>query len=127
MASAVADKCIELVENEKTEDFEALKIRARAIKGLVELVKGDIKSAEPFFNKSLRTKLCYGTAALSYAEFQQTRQNYSMAKEIYKNVLEGATELKERGNIYLGGGNMNIDGLRLQAMFAIGQLESHLG
>jgi hypothetical protein len=44
MASAVADKCIELVENEKTEDFEALKIRARAIKGLIELVKGDIKS-----------------------------------------------------------------------------------
>lgn len=127
MASAVADKCIELVENEKTEDFEALNIRARAIKGLVELVKGDIKSAEPFFDKSLRTKLCEGTAALSYAEFQQTRQNYSMAKEIYQNVLDGAAELKERGNVYLGGGNMSMEGLMMQAMCALGQLESHLG
>lgn len=127
MASAVADKCIELVENEKTEDFEALNVRARAIKGLVELVKGDIKSAEPFFDKSLRTKLCDGTAALSYAEFQQTRQNYSMAKEIYQNVLEGANELKERGNVYLGGGNMSMEGLMMQAMCALGQLESHLG
>jgi hypothetical protein len=38
----VADKCIEIVENEKTEDFEALNACARVIKGLVELVKGDI-------------------------------------------------------------------------------------
>lgn len=127
MASAVADKCIELVENEKTEDFEALNVRARAIKGLVELVKGDIKSAEPFFDKALRTKLCDGIAALSYAEFQQTRQNYSMAKEIYQNVLEGVTELKERGNVYLGGGNMSMEGLMMQAMCGLGQLESHLG
>nr|ABD33053.2 hypothetical protein MtrDRAFT_AC150891g55v2 [Medicago truncatula] len=42
-ASAVADKCIELVENKKTDDFEALNALARVIKGLVELVKGDIK------------------------------------------------------------------------------------
>lgn len=125
MASAVADKCIELVENEKTEDYEALNVRARAIKGLVELVKGYIKSAEPFFDKALR--ICDGTAALSYAEFQQTRQNYSMAKEIYQNVLVGATELKERGNVYLGGGNMSMEGLMMQAMCALGQLESHLG
>lgn len=68
-----------------------------------------------------------GTAALSYAEFQQTRQNYSMAKEIYQNVLQGATELKESGNVYLGGGNMNMEGLMMQAMCALGQLESHLG
>lgn len=50
-----------------------------------------------------------------------------MAKEIYQNVLEGATELKERGSVYLGGGNMSLDGLMLQAMFALGQLQSHLG
>ncbi|XP_058767258.1 uncharacterized protein LOC131640918 [Vicia villosa] len=127
MASAVADKCIELVENEKTKDFEALNVRARALKGLIELVKGDIKSAEPYFDKSLRTKLCEGTAALSYAEFQQTRQNYSMAKEIYQNVIEGAADLKESGNVYLGGGNMNMEGLIMGAMCALGQLESHLG
>lgn len=71
---------------------------------------------------------CYvGTTALSYAEFQQTRQNYSMAKEIYQNVIEGAADLKESGNVYLGGGNMNMEGLMMGAMCALGQLESHLG
>jgi len=50
-----------------------------------------------------------------------------MAKEIYQNVLDGAAELKERGNVYLGGGNMSMEGLMMQAMCALGQLESHLG
>jgi hypothetical protein len=49
MASEVADKCIELVENEKTEDYEALNVRARALKGLTELVKGDINSGSANF------------------------------------------------------------------------------
>lgn len=108
-------------------------------------------AAESFFDKSLRTKLCdgiylsisyftlalffdiglmfgyVGTAALSYAEFQQTKQNYSMAKEIYQNVIDGASEHKESGNVYLGGGNMNVEGLMMGAMCALGQLESHLG
>ncbi|KAK2414374.1 hypothetical protein P8452_59842 [Trifolium repens] len=126
MASEVADKCIELVENEKTEDYEALNVRARALKGLTELVKGDINSAEPYFDESLRNKLCEGTAALSYAELQQTRQNYTLAKEIYQNVLKGASELEKSGNVYLGGGNMNMEGLMMQAMCGLGQLESHL-
>ncbi|PNY10555.1 TPR protein [Trifolium pratense] len=111
MASVVADKCIELVENEKTEDYEALNVRARALKGLTELVKGDINS---------------GNAALSYAELQQTRQNYTVAKEIYQHVLEGASELEKSGNVYLGGGNLNMEGLMMQAMCGLGQLESHL-
>jgi hypothetical protein len=67
-----------------------------------------------------------GTAALSYAELQQTRQNYTLAKEIYQNVLKGASELEKSGNVYLGGGNMNMEGLMMQAMCGLGQLESHL-
>jgi hypothetical protein len=37
------------VENEKTEDYEALNVRARALKGLTELVKGDINSGSANF------------------------------------------------------------------------------
>ncbi|GAU38788.1 hypothetical protein TSUD_163630 [Trifolium subterraneum] len=54
MVSAVADKCTALMEKVITEDFEALNVRARVLKGLIELVKGDIKLAEPFFDKSLQ-------------------------------------------------------------------------
>jgi hypothetical protein len=39
MASAVADKCMALVEKEITEDFEALNVLARVLKGVIELVK----------------------------------------------------------------------------------------
>ncbi|KAJ1402626.1 Tetratricopeptide-like helical domain superfamily [Sesbania bispinosa] len=127
MASVVADKCVELLEKQKTGDFEALNIRAKALKGLVELVNGNVESAEAFFDKSLCDKLCDGTAALSYGEFLQTKQNYSMAKEVYRNVIQGATEIKESGNPYLGAGNMNLEGLMMGAMCALGQLESHLG
>ena len=44
MASAVADKCVELVEKQETgrtdNDSERLIIRAKALKGLIELVNG---------------------------------------------------------------------------------------
>ncbi|MCI37999.1 hypothetical protein A2U01_0059227 [Trifolium medium] len=38
MASAVADKCTALVEKEITGNFEALNVRARVLKGVIELV-----------------------------------------------------------------------------------------
>ncbi|XP_057455415.1 uncharacterized protein LOC130746717 [Lotus japonicus] len=127
MASVVGDKCVELMEKQKTEDSEALNVRAKALKGLIELAKGNIESAEAFFDKSLRSKLCDGSAALSYGEFLQTKQDYSMATEVYRNVIERATEIKNSGNPYLGAGNMNLEGLMMGAMCALGQLESHLG
>lgn len=71
------------------------------------------------------------TAALSYGEFQQIKQNYPMAKEAYQRVIEASTnlkdELKESGNSYLGAGNMNFEGLMMGATCALGQLESQLG
>ncbi|XP_057436949.1 uncharacterized protein LOC130729279 [Lotus japonicus] len=127
MASAVGDKCIELLEKQNAEDSEALKVRAKALKGLIELVKGNIESAEAFFDKSLLSTLCDGSAALSYGEFLQTKHNYSMAKEVYQNIIQGATTIKNSGNPYLGAGNMNLEGLMMGAMCALGQLESHLG
>lgn len=84
MASAVGDNCVELMEKQKTEDSEALNVRAKALKGLIELAKGNIESGsaevylfnwllqllmcanympgavEAFFDKSLRSKLCDG-------------------------------------------------------------------
>nr|AFK37232.1 unknown [Lotus japonicus] len=50
-----------------------------------------------------------------------------MATEVYRNVIERATEIKNSGNPYLGAGNMNLEGLMMGTMCALGQLESHLG
>lgn len=52
MAAAVADKCMKVVENQrKAKDFEVQRrdfvahfIRAKALKGLIELVKGNVDS-----------------------------------------------------------------------------------
>ncbi|RDX61544.1 hypothetical protein CR513_60223, partial [Mucuna pruriens] len=80
LAVAVADKCMELVENQQqARDFEAQFVRAKALKGLIELVNGNVDSgcaqgsflllmsayyvlgaAEDFFDKSLREKYCDG-------------------------------------------------------------------
>lgn len=45
MASAVGDKCIELLEKQQTEESEALKVRAKALKELVEVVKGTVNQS----------------------------------------------------------------------------------
>ncbi|RYR15756.1 hypothetical protein Ahy_B04g072682 isoform D [Arachis hypogaea] len=115
-ASAIADKCVEVVEKQKTddddEDFKALILRAKALKGLIELVKGSIES---------------GTAALSYGEFLYLKQNYSMAKEVYTSVLKGASDIKKFGNPYLGACNMNLEGLMMGALCSLGQLETYQG
>ncbi|KAL1359758.1 hypothetical protein AAHE18_04G130300 [Arachis hypogaea] len=132
-ASAIADTCVEVVEKQKTDDddddFKALILRAKALKGLIELVKGSIESAVPFFDKSLQlSNVGYiGTAALSYGEFLYLGQNYSMAKEVYTSVLKGASDIKKFGNPYLGACNMNLEGLMMGALCALGQLETYQG
>lgn len=69
-----------------------------------------------------------GCVALSYGEFIHVKQNYSLAKEVYQRVIDGSSENKDSGNPYvLAAGNMNLEGLTLGAMCALGQLEAHLG
>ncbi|XLT55800.1 hypothetical protein HN873_048404 [Arachis hypogaea] len=141
-ASAIADKCVEVVEKQKTddddEDFKALILRAKALKGLIELVKGSIESAQRRYDSShlvCRKHSCtskltvgyIGTAALSYGEFLYLKQNYSMAKEVYTSVLKGASDIKKFGNPYLGACNMNLEGLMMGALCSLGQLETYQG
>ncbi|KAG5095195.1 hypothetical protein GLYMA_18G185200v4 [Glycine max] len=135
LAAVVADKCMKMVENqekpleyeERFVDYEAQFVRAKALKGLIELVNGNADSAEDFFDKSLREKYCDGTAGLSYAEFLHKIGNYPMAKEVYRNVVQGAIEVKNAGRPYLGAGNMSVDELIVGSMFALGQLELLMG
>ncbi|KAI9116095.1 hypothetical protein K1719_013025 [Acacia pycnantha] len=131
-SSVLADKCLELMGKHEAgsdeKDFETLNIRAKAVKGLVELVHGNLESAEAFFQGPLDDRLCNGSVALSYGEFVHAKQNFSLAKEVYQNVIDGGSENKDFGTPFvLAAGNMNSEGLILGAMCALGQLESHLG
>ncbi|KAG5009834.1 hypothetical protein JHK87_018349 [Glycine soja] len=57
----VADKCMKVVGNqEKPLEYEAQFVRAKAPKGLIELVNGNTDLAEDFFDKSLAKQYCDG-------------------------------------------------------------------
>ncbi|XP_027925516.1 uncharacterized protein LOC114182917 [Vigna unguiculata] len=135
LASAVADKCMEVVQNQRQskdfefqrKDFEAHFIRAKALKGLIELVNGNVDSAEDFFDEPLDEKYWDGTAGLSYAEFLHKKQNYSLAKEVYRSVILGAVQVRRAGNPYLGAGNMSVNELIVGSICALGQLEAVMG
>nr|KYP37522.1 hypothetical protein KK1_041275 [Cajanus cajan] len=128
LAAVAADKCMKVVENqEQARDYEAQFVRAKALKGLIELVNGNFDSAEDFFDKSLREKFSDGTAGLSYAEFLHKKQDYPLAKEVYRNVVQGAIEVKNAGRPYLGAGNFSVDELIVGSMCALGQLELLMG
>lgn len=95
-------------------------------KDLLNLLNEILTLHKPFFDKSPCTNICDGTAALSYAEFLHRRKNFSKTKKIYNCLIKEATKLKESDNAYLGGVNINIEWLTIQAMCDLGQLESYL-
>jgi len=68
-----------------------------------------------------------GTAGLSYAEFLHKKQNYSLAKEVYRSVILGAVQVRRAGNPYLGAGNMSVNELIVGSICALGQLEAVMG
>jgi len=68
-----------------------------------------------------------GTAGLSYAKFLHKIQDYSRAKQVYRDVVQGAIQIKRVGNPYLAAGNMSVDELIIGSFCAIGQLEAHMG
>ncbi|XP_014496581.1 uncharacterized protein LOC106758157 isoform X1 [Vigna radiata var. radiata] len=135
LAAAVADKCMKVVENQRqAKDFEVQRrdfvahfIRAKALKGLIELVKGNVDSAEEFFDEPIDQKYWDGTAGLTYAEFLHRKGNYSLAKEVYRSVVLGATQIRRAGNPYLAAGNMSANQLLVGSMCAYGQLEALMG
>ncbi|KAM7262701.1 hypothetical protein ACFE04_000384 [Oxalis oulophora] len=159
-SSVLADKCVQLLEVSKSEAGEVcngtISTRAKAVKGLVELVKGNIESgtgeilrslfvvlrfsyvyvlnrgaffpAESLFLRSHDHDDCTGSVALSYGEFLHATQNFSEAKEIYKKVIKGVTENKSCSDLSaISVCNMASEEARLAATLALGQLESHIG
>ncbi|EEF30820.1 conserved hypothetical protein [Ricinus communis] len=131
-SSVLADKCLEELlgkdEHDTTGGVEAANARAKAFKGLVELVRGNLGSAESLFQGLQESEGCVGTAALSYGEFLHATKNFSMAKDLYQNVVAEVAEKKDFSDMHaLAACNMASEEVLLAAICALGQLEAHMG
>lgn len=128
----LADKCLELLGKvelkNSDEGSEVASARAKAIKGLAELVQGNLESAEPFFQGFLDNKGCIGNAALSYGEFLHATRNFSLAKDFYQKVIQEVANKKDFTDVRaLAACNMASEEVLLAATCALGQLEVHMG
>ncbi|KAH9672421.1 hypothetical protein KPL70_017715 [Citrus sinensis] len=130
-SSVVADKCLQLCEKHKPENYKtygAVNSRANAVKGLVELAHGNLESAESFFKGLQEEEGCTGSAALSYGEYLHATRNFLLAKKFYQKVIEVLAEQKDFSDMNtLGSCNMALEEVALAATFALGQLEAHMG
>ncbi|CAH8318889.1 unnamed protein product [Eruca vesicaria subsp. sativa] len=119
----VADEFLELVRESGHENLQDVAVTAKTIKGLAELVKGSIESAESLFRGLENHAICKGNIALSYGEFLHATGSFEMAKEMYQKAIQGVSDTKES----MSSCNMNLKAVSLAATFALGQLESHIG
>nr|XP_023919341.1 uncharacterized protein LOC112030897 isoform X2 [Quercus suber] len=131
-SSVIADKCLELVEKEEPKTgggkLVVLSARAKAAKGLVELVHGNLELAETFLKGCGNNEGSIGSVALSYGELLHATQNFSLAKEVYKKVIQGASENKDFSDLHaFAACNMSSEEVLLAATCALGQLEAHMG
>ncbi|CAN1135183.1 Subtilisin inhibitor 1 [Linum perenne] len=115
-SSEIADKCLQLLENDELAStragFDSADNRAKALKGFVEFVRGNVKG---------------GSAALSYGEFLHAMRNFSMAKELYRKITGVAENIGFTDINALAACNMASDQVEIAATCALGQLESHMG
>ncbi|KAG5250932.1 Tetratricopeptide repeat (TPR) superfamily protein [Salix suchowensis] len=131
-SSVLADKCLELLGKvdlkNSDEGSEVAIARAKAIKGLTELVQGNLESAEPLFQGFLDNKGCIGNAALTYGEFLHATRNFSLAKDIYQKVIQEVAKKKDFTDVHaLAACNMASEEVLLAATCSLGQLEVHMG
>ncbi|BBH06167.1 Tetratricopeptide repeat-like superfamily protein [Prunus dulcis] len=127
-SSVLADKFLELlVKNEPGSnggDSEVIHARARAVKGLVELVHGNTLSLS---FEDLRTTWKSPCCFILWRILTCVTEIF-VAKDVYQNVIQGVSKNKEFSNSNaLAACNMSPEEVSLAATCALGQLEAHLG
>ncbi|KAI4318977.1 hypothetical protein MLD38_032629 [Melastoma candidum] len=137
-SSVVADKCLDLVKREASDETNSSNLvtsaRSKAVKGLVELVRGNLDFAGNYFEGNDGEKYAAGSAALinsnvalSYGEYLHSTNNFSLAKEVYSNVVQGTPESHGSSQSALAACSMASEEVTLAANCALGQLYSHFG
>ncbi|KAI3811799.1 hypothetical protein L1987_21531 [Smallanthus sonchifolius] len=129
-SSVIVDACLKDLDAIKPEygyGFGLLDAHVRALKGLIELGRGNVDSSKTCF-EGVEKNLRAGNDALSYAEFLHATRDFSTAKQLYQNVIKGIPESKDYSDPYnLAAGNMAREDILMAATCALGQLESHMG
>ncbi|KAL6146029.1 hypothetical protein ACLB2K_056712 [Fragaria x ananassa] len=124
-------------KNDESSDSEGY-TRAVAVKGLVELVHGnlgiskDVAKGELFIREVERNveevEEFTGSTALFFGELLHARQSYEMAKKVYQKIIQNDSRNEEFSDpSSLAAGNMSSDKVLLAATCALGQLEAHAG
>ncbi|KAL8526887.1 hypothetical protein ACS0TY_015943 [Phlomoides rotata] len=108
--------------------FEVLEGRIRTLKGLIELLSGNLESAQSIFEGVEVERYFSGNAALSCGEYLHGKREFSSAKELYRKVIQAMSDFQDVGDPNnLGACNMTSEEVGIAASCALGQLESHLG
>ncbi|XP_071908065.1 uncharacterized protein [Coffea arabica] len=107
--------------------FDVLEARAKALKGLLELVRGNLQTAQDDLLVAQDTEACTGNVALSYGEYLHGMRKLPIAKELYQKVIQQLSERDFNDLHNIGACNMSKDEVYLAATCALGQLEAHLG
>ncbi|XP_068646347.1 uncharacterized protein [Aristolochia californica] len=129
-SSTVADRSLQVLGDHEDANDHML-IRARAIKGLVELVSGNLEAAQSGFIGSENDKLMddkgiSGNVALSHGEFLHTCGKFLLAKEFYQRALDSSlTEDFSEDSYSFSAANMSLKEVSLGALCALGQLATH--
>ncbi|XP_042511422.1 uncharacterized protein LOC122086574 isoform X2 [Macadamia integrifolia] len=128
-SSVLADKCLQFFRrSEYCPDSVVLEARAKANKGLVELLLGNIESAGLYFGGSEDNESCSGNVALSYGEYLHATGKFSLAKLFYQKAIQGVSEAGAFVDPFtLSTCNMLPEEVCLGATCALGQLEAHAG
>ncbi|XP_078436026.1 tetratricopeptide repeat (TPR)-like superfamily protein [Wolffia australiana] len=129
----LADECMQILQNEREKDdptSNILYLRGKAMRGLVDLVRGDLLSAERNFGEcedceSTEGKYRCGNLALSCGEFLHVAGNFSLAKDFYNRALQISEENSGTELPSLSAVNMIPEEVSLGATCAMGQLLMH--
>ncbi|OAY75755.1 hypothetical protein ACMD2_19830 [Ananas comosus] len=121
-----------LVLADDTPNSTALKLRANTIRGLADLLNGEIEPAKSFFEgfedcNVEAGKEQVGNAMLSYGEFLHCTGNILLAKDTYEKSLRALENENLSGTSYKAAANMVPEGALLGVSCALGQLLSHSG
>ncbi|KAG9441207.1 hypothetical protein H6P81_017061 [Aristolochia fimbriata] len=131
-SSTVADSCPHMLAD-KDDTSDHMFVRARAVKGLVELVSGNLEAAQmcftgPEYEKMVSDEGISGNVPLSHGEFLHTCGKLSLAKEFYQKALDTSlTEDFSEQSSSFSAANMSPKEVSLGAMCALGQLATHTG
>ncbi|GER28586.1 tetratricopeptide repeat protein [Striga asiatica] len=134
-ASAVADLALQTLETIRLEigdggGFEVLEARIRALKGLIELICGNLDSAQSIFEGAHGEGYFVGNAnaALCYGEYLHGTRKFSSAKKLYTTVIQSLSQIKDFSDPNnFGACNMTSEEVSIAAACALGQLEAHMG